>query len=192
MYSNEDLERFYFRYQTEALPHGTSLQTFCLNNNVPYNIFSKWYKDTRRKVIEVQVQGRTNQKDFGKSWPLFVSDGALPIDNNIAERTVRCMTTARNNSLHFGSDVGAEMAATYHSIISTVKLHGKSVWNYLGEFFKKLCKANADKTTFDLLSRSQLYSKVVQGERRQNEFWFAESQPTLFKKSLRVVRIIQL
>ena len=94
----------------------------------------------------------------------------MPIDNNIAERTVRCMTTARNNSLHFGSDVGAEMAATYHSIISTVKLHGKSVWNYLGEFFQKLCKANADKTTFDLLSRSQLYSKVVQGERRQNEF----------------------
>ena len=64
MYSNEDLERFYFRYQTEALPHGTSLQTFCLNNNVPYNIFSKWYKDTRRKVIEVQVQGRPNQKEL--------------------------------------------------------------------------------------------------------------------------------
>ena len=62
MYSNEDLERFYFRYQTEALPHGTSLQAFCLNNNVPYNIFSKWYKDTRRKVVEVQVQGRPSSE----------------------------------------------------------------------------------------------------------------------------------
>lgn len=31
---------------------------------LPYNIFSKWYKDTRRKVIEVQVQGRPNQKDL--------------------------------------------------------------------------------------------------------------------------------
>lgn len=72
---------------------------------------------------------------FWKELTVFVTDGALPIDNNIAERTVRCMTTARNNSLHYGSDVGAEMAATYHSIISTVKLHGKSVWNYLGEFF---------------------------------------------------------
>ena len=28
MYSNEDLERFYFKYQTEALPHGQSLQFF--------------------------------------------------------------------------------------------------------------------------------------------------------------------
>ena len=62
MYSNEDLERFYFRYQAEALPHGTSLQSFCLNNNVPYNIFSKWYKDTRRKVVEVQVQGRPSPR----------------------------------------------------------------------------------------------------------------------------------
>ena len=49
MYSNEDLEHFYFKCQTEALPHGQSLQSFCLYNNVPYNLFSKWYRDTRRK-----------------------------------------------------------------------------------------------------------------------------------------------
>ena len=32
MYSSEDLERFYFQYQTEALPHGESLQSFCVKN----------------------------------------------------------------------------------------------------------------------------------------------------------------
>lgn len=57
MYSSEDLERFYFQYQTEALPHGESLQQFCVKNNVPYNLFQKWYKDTRKKVVEVQVDG---------------------------------------------------------------------------------------------------------------------------------------
>ena len=31
-----------------------------------------------------------------------------------------------------------EMATTYHSIISTVKLHGKSVWHYLGSIFTKI------------------------------------------------------
>ena len=50
MYSNEDLERFYFQYQTEALPSGESVQSFCKRNNVPYNIFSKWYKDTRKQT----------------------------------------------------------------------------------------------------------------------------------------------
>ena len=34
MYSSEDLERFYFQYQTEAVPHVVSLQSFCLTNNV--------------------------------------------------------------------------------------------------------------------------------------------------------------
>ena len=57
MYSSEDLERFYFQYQTEALPHGESLQSFCVKNKVPYNIFQKWYRDTRKKVVEVQVDG---------------------------------------------------------------------------------------------------------------------------------------
>ena len=68
----------------------------------------------------------------------FLDDGELPIDNNLAERCIRKLTTQRNSMLHFGSDEGVEMAATYHSIISTVKLHGKSAWNFLGTFFKKI------------------------------------------------------
>lgn len=38
--------------------------------------------------------------------------------------------------LHFGSDEGVEMSAVYHSIISTLKLCGKSVWNFFGEYFR--------------------------------------------------------
>ena len=60
----------------------------------------------------------------------------LSIDNNLAERTIRKLTTWRNNSLHYGSDAGAEMAVTYHSIIGTVKLHGSSIWNFIGTFSK--------------------------------------------------------
>ena len=57
MYSSEDLERFYFQYQTEALPKGISIEQFCSRNKVPYNIFYKWYKDTRNKIVEVKVDG---------------------------------------------------------------------------------------------------------------------------------------
>ena len=56
----------------------------------------------------------------------------------MAERAIRPLTTQRNAVLHFGSDEGAEMAATYHSIISTVKMQGKSAWEYLGMFFTKI------------------------------------------------------
>ena len=72
---------------------------------------------------------------FWKEIFAYLDDGELPIDNNLAERTIQKLTTQRNNSLHYGSDVGAEMAATYHSVIGTVKLHGSSVWNFIGTFF---------------------------------------------------------
>ena len=62
MYSSEDLERFYF----QALPHGESLQSFCVKNKVPYNIFQKWFKDTRKKVVEVQVDGAPEITHEGK------------------------------------------------------------------------------------------------------------------------------
>ena len=56
MLSSEDLERFYFQYQTEAVPLGMSVQTFCLRNNVPYNIFSNGTR-IPAKIVEVQVDG---------------------------------------------------------------------------------------------------------------------------------------
>ena len=75
---------------------------------------------------------------FWKEIFAYLDDGELPIDNNLAERTIRKLTTQRNNSLHYGSDAGAEMAATYHSVIATVKLHGSSIWNFIGTFFKNI------------------------------------------------------
>ena len=75
---------------------------------------------------------------FWKEIFSYLDDGELPIDNNLAERTIRKLTTWRNNSLHYGSDAGAEMAATYHSVIGTVKLHGSSIWNFIGTFFKNI------------------------------------------------------
>ena len=83
-------------------------------------------------------------KKFWDGIFAFQKDGNYPIDNNIAERTIRKLTIQRNNSLHFGSDAGVEMAAAYHSVISTVKLHGMSCWRYLGDFFQKIFKGCRD------------------------------------------------
>lgn len=50
MYSSEDLERFYFQYQTEAMPKGIFIEQFCSRNKVPYNIFYKWYKESANRI----------------------------------------------------------------------------------------------------------------------------------------------
>ncbi len=63
MYKNEDFERFFLRYKAEAYPTGESIQSFCLKNNVAYNLFEKWYRDTRRKIVEVKVDGTPQEAE---------------------------------------------------------------------------------------------------------------------------------
>ena len=58
MYSSEDFERFYIRYQAEAMPRGVSIQAYCDKNKVPFNLFDKWYRDTRHRIVPVTVDGR--------------------------------------------------------------------------------------------------------------------------------------
>lgn len=36
-----------------------------------------------------------------------------------------------------GSDEGAEMSATYHSVFCIIKMHGRSTWEYLGSLLLK-------------------------------------------------------
>ena len=98
MYSSEDLERFYFQYQSEALPHGESLQSFCLKNKVPYNIFRKWFKDTRKRVIEVQIDGAPA---IGDEEEAKSGCQSKPVSQSNAENPVRIWIDIRiSNGLH--------------------------------------------------------------------------------------------
>ena len=55
------------------------------------------------------------------------------------------------------------MAVAYHSVISTVKLHGMSCWRYLGEFFKKTVQTSEKKTCFQFSECSLSYAKIFNG-----------------------------
>ena len=46
----KSIKRFYFQYQTEAMPKGISIEQFCLCNKVPYNIFYKWHKERANRM----------------------------------------------------------------------------------------------------------------------------------------------
>ena len=98
MYSSEDLERFYFQYQTEALPRGESLQSFCAKNKVPYNIFQKWFKDTRKKVVEVQVDGAP---EIAHEEKTKTGDRPKPVSKGCNDNPVRIWIDVRiSNGLH--------------------------------------------------------------------------------------------
>ena len=57
MYSSEDLEKFYFDYQTVWMPRGMSIQAYCSRNNVPYKVLDRWIRDIFKRVVPVQITG---------------------------------------------------------------------------------------------------------------------------------------
>ena len=62
MYSNEDFENFYVRYKAEGLPKGVSIQSWCMKNKVSWNLFNKWYRDTRHRIVPVDVEGHPEEE----------------------------------------------------------------------------------------------------------------------------------
>ena len=80
MYSYNDFERLFVRYKLEGVPCGVSIEQFCLSNKVPYNLFAKWYKDTHKKMVPVQVQGapRSDVDSVDTSAPVLRRN---PIDD---------------------------------------------------------------------------------------------------------------
>ena len=61
----------------------------------------------------------------------FVDNGRIDIDNNAAERALRCVALGRKNFLFAGSDAGGERAAAIYSLIGTAKLNGIDPEAYL-------------------------------------------------------------
>ena len=75
---------------------------------------------------------------------LYRKDGDYTIDNSLAERCIRPLANERKNSLFFGSDKMARVSAAYHSIVSTCKLQGYSILEYLKKFFSEIVAGNRD------------------------------------------------
>ena len=81
---------------------------------------------------------------FWKQVFLYRKDGNYTIDNSLAERCIRPLANERKNSLFFGSDKMARVSAVYHSIVSTCKLQGYSILEYLKKFFAEIVAGNRD------------------------------------------------
>ena len=51
MYSDKDFQTFWFRYKTEGEPHGISINSFCINQGVPYKQFYAWFKKHAKDTV---------------------------------------------------------------------------------------------------------------------------------------------
>ena len=68
----------------------------------------------------------------------YVNSGALDIDNNVAERSLRGIALGRKNWLFVGSERGGHTAAIYFSLMATCQRRGVEPFAYLVRIFREL------------------------------------------------------
>jgi transposase len=74
-------------------------------------------------------------------WPALVrcfDDGRLALDNNPAERALRCVAIGRKNYLFAGSDAGGHRAAAMYSLIESAKLNGLNPHLYIADLLARI------------------------------------------------------
>ena len=67
-----------------------------------------------------------------------LDDPRLPLDNTRSERAVRFIVVGRKNWMFYGSDVHAEAAAAFFTLIATCRLHSIDPETYLDEVLRLL------------------------------------------------------
>jgi len=74
-------------------------------------------------------------------WPsftLFLEDGRVAIDNNVAERAVKPVVIGRKNWMFAGSDAGGETLADAMTIIESAKMSGLNPEGYLADVLARI------------------------------------------------------
>ena len=109
---------------------------------------SRPHVDAFRTWCERQLAGIPGQGDLAramryalKRWDaftLFLDDGRVAIDNNVAERAIRPVALGRRNWLFAGSDAGGETLADAMTLIETAKLSGLDPEAWLADVLARI------------------------------------------------------
>jgi transposase len=101
-------------------------------------------KPWMEQTLSTLSQKSATAKAFGYAitrWEAlerFCDDGRIEIDNNAAERALRCVAIGRKNYLFAGSDAGGDRAAAIYSLLGTAKLNGLNLQAFLREVIARI------------------------------------------------------
>ncbi len=72
---------------------------------------------------------------------VYLEDGRLEIDNNLAENAIRPFVTGRKNWMFSDSVAGVNASANLYSLIETAKANGLEPYAYLRQVYEQLPRA---------------------------------------------------
>jgi len=91
---------------------------------------------------------------------VFLKDGRLRPDNNLAENAIRPFAVGRKNWLFAGSPAGAHASATIYSLIETAKANGLNPYLYLLHVFTSLPQSKTNTEIRQLLPQNLTPQKL--------------------------------
>jgi len=99
-----------------------------------------WAEETARKLS--RKSGLAAAFRYMRSrWTALIrcfDNGRLALDNNPAERALRCVAIGRKNYLFAGSDAGGRRAAALYSLVESAKLNGLNPQHYLADVLARI------------------------------------------------------
>ena len=81
MISNSDLEKAWFLYKTEYEPQNISINDFCMRKGIPHREFNKWFRNTHKQVVPVEVEGIPDNSE-----PAPPQSDAAKVSNTMSPR----------------------------------------------------------------------------------------------------------
>ncbi len=120
----------------------------------------------KKSLLKVPAGGATakalnysiNQEQFLR---VFLSNGDVPMDNNLAEQAIRPFTIGRKNWVTINSIRGAQSSAVMYSLVETAKANNLRIYEYLNMLLEELPKHQSD-TNLDFLKNLMPWSPAVQ------------------------------
>lgn len=115
-----------------------------------------WLDDKAPKALPKSLLGTAIGYTLGL-WPqlnVFLEDGHIEIDNNLAENAIRPFVLGRKAWLFSGSPRGAHASATLYTLIETARACGMEPRAYLGYLFEKLPTAKTQQALRALLPQN--------------------------------------
>ena len=108
--------------------------------------FFEWLEETALKtppggLLGIAVSYTLNQWDRLK---VYLDDGRLLPDNNLAENAIRPFVVGRKNWLFSATPAGAHASAALYSLIETAKANGLEPYWYLRYLFERLPTAKTE------------------------------------------------
>jgi len=99
-----------------------------------------WADQTERKLSRKSELAAAFRYMRGRWTALSrcFDDGRLALDNNPAERALRCVAIGRKNYLFAGSDAGGRRAAAMYSLVETAKLNGLNPQLYITDVLARI------------------------------------------------------